>query len=65
LRSRTRWSFLAEGATVTPSLVDLYWLDLSGDPRSQLELARGGATAYGHSEVVDLLVAAPPPVADA
>jgi ankyrin repeat protein len=50
-------SLLAERATVSPSLVNLYWLGLSSDPRSHVERAFVWACRYGRTEVVELLLA--------
>jgi hypothetical protein len=50
-------SMVAGGATVSPSLVSLYWLRLSGDPASHVERAFVWACAFGRTEVVELLLA--------
>jgi ankyrin repeat protein len=48
---------VAKGGGVAPSLVNLYWLGLSSDPRSHVERALVWACRYGHVEVVELLLA--------
>jgi Ankyrin repeats (many copies) len=50
-------SMLAAGGTVRPSLVSLYWLGLSDDPKSHVERAFVWACAYGRTPVVELLLA--------
>jgi ankyrin repeat protein len=50
-------AMLAEGATVRPSLVNLYWLGLSSDPDANLERALVWAAAFGRTAVVDFLLA--------
>jgi hypothetical protein len=47
---------LVEGTAVAPSLVKLYWLQLSSDPQSHVERAFVWACAFGRTEVVDLLL---------
>ena len=48
--------FMADGAPVAASLVGLYWLGLSGDPRSHVERAFVWACGYGRTEVVEFLL---------
>jgi ankyrin repeat protein len=45
-----------EDVGVNPSLVDLYWLGLSDDPKSHVERAFVWACAYGRPAVVELLL---------
>jgi hypothetical protein len=49
---------LAEGGRVSPSLVGLYWLGLSSDPRTHVDRAFVWACAFGRTEVVELLLRA-------
>jgi hypothetical protein len=49
-------SMVADGGSVSPSLVNLYWLGLSSDPKSHVELAFVWASAYGRTAVVELLL---------
>jgi ankyrin repeat protein len=49
-------SMVAEGGRISPSLVNLYWLELSDDPKSHLERAFLLACAYGRTAVVELLL---------
>jgi ankyrin repeat protein len=57
---------LDEGAAVNPSLVNLYWLELTGEPASHVERAFVWACAFGRVAVVELLLArgVDPAVAD-
>jgi ankyrin repeat protein len=48
---------IADDGAISPSLVGLYWLGLSNDPRSHVERAFVWACAYGRTEVVELLLA--------
>ena len=50
-------SMVADGGRVSPSLVNLYWLGLSSDPKSHVELAFVWACAQGQTAVVELLLA--------
>lgn len=55
-RTDTVRQMLAEGGNVAPSLVNLYWLELSSDPRSHVERAFVWACAFGRTEVVEVLL---------
>ena len=50
-------SLVAEGVAVSPSLVSLYWLGLSNNPKSHIERALVWACAFGRTEVVQFLLA--------
>jgi ankyrin repeat protein len=49
-------SILAEGGRVSPSLVNLYWLRLSSDPKSHAERAFVWACRYERRAVVELFL---------
>jgi ankyrin repeat protein len=49
-------STLAEGGRVRPSLVNLYWLRLSRDPKSHVDRAFVWACRFGRTAVVELLL---------